>query len=165
MSNLWLEARDNRNYCPNLSFPHWAVCSSEIIFNLPYLDEAVAVHAVPGGRDGLVIPRGRAASGFTCKDRKKHFIDGAPRIIYSLVENVFPSDSNHRSQRGSRRHDVNKKIMKMENILMKLLQIAKNRNAIWRICLTRIEKCGTLHDFACHPCAGAMLIFSVSFQF
>ena len=25
--------------------------------------------------------------------------------------------------------------------------------------------CGTLHDFACHPCAGAMLIFSVSFQF
>ena len=27
------------------------------------------------------------------------------------------------------------------------------------------EKYGTLHDFACHPCAGAMLIFSVSFQF
>ena len=24
---------------------------------------------------------------------------------------------------------------------------------------------GTLHEFACHPCAGAMLIFSVSFQF
>lgn len=23
----------------------------------------------------------------------------------------------------------------------------------------------TLHEFACHPCAGAMLIFSVSFQF
>ena len=31
--------------------------------------------------------------------------------------------------------------------------------------LVRIKKCGTLHDFACHPCAGAMLIFSVSFQF
>ena len=29
----------------------------------------------------------------------------------------------------------------------------------------RAKKCGTLHDFACHPCAGAMLIFSVSFQF
>ena len=29
----------------------------------------------------------------------------------------------------------------------------------------RCKKCGTLHDFACHPCAGAMLIFSVSFQF
>ena len=29
----------------------------------------------------------------------------------------------------------------------------------------RSKKCGTLHDFACHPCAGAMLIFSVSFQF
>ena len=28
----------------------------------------------------------------------------------------------------------------------------------------RTQKCGTLHDFACHPCAGAMLIFSVSFQ-
>ena len=28
-----------------------------------------------------------------------------------------------------------------------------------------VKKCGTLHDFACHPCAGAMLIFSVSFQF
>ena len=27
------------------------------------------------------------------------------------------------------------------------------------------KKYGTLHDFACHPCAGAMLIFSVSFQF
>ena len=27
------------------------------------------------------------------------------------------------------------------------------------------EKYGTLHEFACHPCAGAMLIFSVSFQF
>ena len=26
------------------------------------------------------------------------------------------------------------------------------------------KKCGTLHDFACHPCAGAMLIFSVSFR-
>ena len=29
----------------------------------------------------------------------------------------------------------------------------------------KCKKCGTLHDFACHPCAGAMLIFSVSFQF
>ena len=28
-----------------------------------------------------------------------------------------------------------------------------------------LEKYGTLHEFACHPCAGAMLIFSVSFQF
>ena len=27
----------------------------------------------------------------------------------------------------------------------------------------KIQKFGTLHDFACHPCAGAMLIFSVSF--
>ena len=27
------------------------------------------------------------------------------------------------------------------------------------------KKYGTLHEFACHPCAGAMLIFSVSFQF
>ena len=26
------------------------------------------------------------------------------------------------------------------------------------------KKYGTLHDFACHPCAGAMLIFSVLFQ-
>ena len=30
--------------------------------------------------------------------------------------------------------------------------------------ILRSQKCGTLHDFACHPCAGAMLIFSVSFQ-
>ena len=29
----------------------------------------------------------------------------------------------------------------------------------------RRKKFGTLHEFACHPCAGAMLIFSVSFQF
>ena len=29
----------------------------------------------------------------------------------------------------------------------------------------REKKFGTLHEFACHPCAGAMLIFSVSFQF
>ena len=27
------------------------------------------------------------------------------------------------------------------------------------------KKYGTLHDFACYPCAGAMLIFSVLFQF
>ena len=27
-----------------------------------------------------------------------------------------------------------------------------------------LKKYGTLHEFACHPCAGAMLIFSVSFQ-
>ena len=30
---------------------------------------------------------------------------------------------------------------------------------------TGAKKYGTLHEFACHPCAGAMLIFSVSFQF
>ena len=34
-----------------------------------------------------------------------------------------------------------------------------------RECVGGCKKCGTLHDFACHPCAGAMLIFSVSFQF
>ena len=27
-----------------------------------------------------------------------------------------------------------------------------------------LEKYETLHEFACHPCAGAMLIFSVLFQ-
>ena len=26
------------------------------------------------------------------------------------------------------------------------------------------KKYGKLHEFVCHPCAGAMLIFSVSFQ-
>ena len=26
-------------------------------------------------------------------------------------------------------------------------------------------KYGTLHEFSCHPCAGVMLVFSVSFQF
>ena len=31
--------------------------------------------------------------------------------------------------------------------------------------LLSLKKYGTLHEFACHPCAGAMLIFSVSFQF
>ena len=31
--------------------------------------------------------------------------------------------------------------------------------------IRRDRKYGTLHEFACHPCAGAMLIFSVSFQF
>ena len=31
--------------------------------------------------------------------------------------------------------------------------------------IVKQEKYGTLHEFACHPCAGAMLIFSVSFQF
>ena len=28
-----------------------------------------------------------------------------------------------------------------------------------------VQKYGMLHEFECHPCAGAMLIFSVSFQF
>ena len=27
------------------------------------------------------------------------------------------------------------------------------------------KKYGARHEFACHPCTGAMLIFSVSFQF
>ena len=27
------------------------------------------------------------------------------------------------------------------------------------------KKYGTLHEFSCHPCSGAMLIFSVLFQF
>ena len=31
--------------------------------------------------------------------------------------------------------------------------------------LSYIEKYGMLHEFACQPCAGAMLIFAVSFQF
>ena len=31
--------------------------------------------------------------------------------------------------------------------------------------ISGLKKYGTLHEFACHPCAGAMLIFSVSFQF
>ena len=30
-----------------------------------------------------------------------------------------------------------------------------------RCCIDFEKKFGTLHDFACHPCAGAMLIFSV----
>ena len=29
--------------------------------------------------------------------------------------------------------------------------------------LSYMEKYGMLHEFACHPCTGAMLIFSVSF--
>ena len=39
------------------------------------------------------------------------------------------------------------------------------RNAIICWLSESWKKLGTLHDFACHPCAGAMLIFSVSFQF
>ena len=34
-----------------------------------------------------------------------------------------------------------------------------------KCCIQNGKKFGTLHEFACHPCAGAMLIFSVSFQF
>ena len=41
----------------------------------------------------------------------------------------------------------------------------KSKNAVLKYLIVRFKKCGTLHDFACHPCAGAMLIFSVSFQF
>jgi len=41
----------------------------------------------------------------------------------------------------------------------------QNFRQIVRIDVQVDKKCGTLHDFACHPCAGAMLIFSVSFQF
>ena len=43
---------------------------------------------------------------------------------------------------------------------------------LWGVTVLSVEGCyffffkyGTLHEFACHPCAGAMLIFSVSFQF
>ena len=31
--------------------------------------------------------------------------------------------------------------------------------------ISQFRKYGTLHKFVCHPCTGAMLIFSVSFQF
>ena len=33
------------------------------------------------------------------------------------------------------------------------------------IYISVFEKYGMLHEFSCHPCTGAMLIFSVSFQF
>ena len=32
-------------------------------------------------------------------------------------------------------------------------------------CIYGCQKYGTLHEFACHPCPGVILIFSVSFQF
>ena len=57
-------------------------------------------------------------------------------------------------------------------ITEKMLDILKNWSNHEKVFLmkskldiVRTKKCGTLHDFACHPCAGAMLIFSVSFQF
>ena len=60
---------------------------------------------------------------------------------------------------------------KLENN-RKMLNILKNWSNYEKVSLmkskldiVRTKKCGTLHDFACHPCAGAMLIFSVSFQF
>ena len=43
--------------------------------------------------------------------------------------------------------------------------LKKKLSLILKYTFVRTQKCGTLHDFACHPCAGAMLIFSVSFQF
>ena len=39
------------------------------------------------------------------------------------------------------------------------LQITQFHFFLW------LKKYGTLHEFAYHPCVGAMLIFSVSFQF
>ena len=41
----------------------------------------------------------------------------------------------------------------------------KNGKEICQLEFLGKKKFGTLHEFACHPCAGAMLIFSVSFQF
>jgi len=49
----------------------------------------------------------------------------------------------------------NKKFKKFKKLKKK-----KKKNYI-----SHRKKYGTLHEFACHPCAGAMLIFSVSFQF
>ena len=53
------------------------------------------------------------------------------------------------------------------------VMLKKRKKKIWTVNVKEMEnkfsKCskkyGTLHEFACHPCAGAMLIFSVSFQF
>ena len=45
-----------------------------------------------------------------------------------------------------------------------VFNVTQNQFAMY-FWIVRTQKCGTLHDFACHPCAGAMLIFSVSFQF
>ena len=37
--------------------------------------------------------------------------------------------------------------------------------SLFLFCIYGCQKYGTLHEFACHPCPGAILIFSVSFQF
>ena len=46
-------------------------------------------------------------------------------------------------------------------IIVKVDRLSQNKFDV----VAKIKKFGTLHEFACHPCAGAMLIFSVSFQF
>ena len=59
------------------------------------------------------------------------------------------------------------------NSILRKHRFQWKRNKIWKCVRSGdqgfrcadVKKCGTLHDFACHPCAGAMLIFSVSFQF
>ena len=56
-------------------------------------------------------------------------------------------------------------IWKIKEFLQTLLQLWKNFLVEIKAWYSADKKCGTLHDFACHPCAGAMLIFSVSFQF
>ena len=54
------------------------------------------------------------------------------------------------------------KIMKAPGSIPSLSK-SRNHTQVNRLAnLKRTQKCGTLHDFACHPCAGAMLIFSVS---
>ncbi len=47
---------------------------------------------------------------------------------------------------------------------MKIWNLVKTTRILAQNSTVQLQKCGMLHDFACHPCAGAMLS-SVTFQF
>ncbi len=48
---------------------------------------------------------------------------------------------------------------------IKIWNLVKTTRIFTQNSTVQLQKCGTLHGFGCHPCAWAMLIFSVTFQF
>ncbi len=77
-------------------------------------------------------------------------------ICYVLPKQAHLKRKTTRFEQGRRRQP--KCFIKIWN-LVKTTRISRKQNST-----VQLQKCETLHDFACHPCAGAMLIFSVTFQ-
>ncbi len=78
-----------------------------------------------------------------------------PILVYVLPKQAHLKGKTARFEQGRRREP--------KCVLLKIWNLVKTTRIFTQNSTVQLQKCGMLHDFACHPCAGAMLIFSVSF--